>query len=77
MFDVILATVSLLLINNLVVLLFLFVANGDDKQCELKFSSNIPPYRAAVNVRDHSDISFQMPNGLKNIKVLSHKKNCA
>ena len=48
----ILATVSLLFFNNLVLLIFLFVANGDDEPFELNFSSNIPPYRAAVNVRD-------------------------
>ena len=62
MFDVILATVSLLFINNLVLLMFLFVVHGDDKPCELNLSSNIPPYRAAVNVRDPSDIFVQISN---------------
>ena len=77
MFDVISATVLLLFSNNLVLLIFLFVANGDYNPCELNFSSNIPPFRAAVNVRNPSDIFVQMPNGLKIIKVLSQKKFCA
>ena len=75
-FDVIVASVSLLFISNLFVLLFLFVFIEGDERCELILSSYVFLYGAAAIVSDPSDISVQMPEGVQNFKTLSNKIFC-
>ena len=70
-FDVFVAPVSLLFTSNLLVLLILFVLIEDGERCEFNFSSYISLYRAAAIASDPSDFSVQMPEGVKNFKIIS------